>query len=84
MSDLMTVSVLDRSTWGTNLPYPMLRHVTISKICPCCGGKRGEPKVSRQYDNGDWRDVHTWRNPCGHIDKYSEVLKEASKLEEAA
>jgi len=82
MSDLMTVSVLDRSTWGTSFPYPMQREVNISKNCPCCDGERGKPKLTRQYDNGDYRYIHTWRNPCGHIDKYSEVLKEASKLEE--
>ena len=77
--DKMTVTILDRRTWGTSFPYPLQREVTISKICPRCGSKRGKPKLIRQYDNGDYRYIHTWDNPCGHVDKYSEVLKEAEE-----
>ena len=75
--DKMTVTILDRRFWGTGLPYPLQREVTISKICPCCGGERGKPKLIRQFDNVDYRYIHTWDNPCGHVDYYSDVLKEA-------
>ena len=77
--DTMTVKVFDRSTWGTSAPYPLVRTITISKTCPKCGARRGEPKIKGQFDNGDMHYIHTWHNPCGHIDMYSEVLKEASK-----
>lgn len=83
MNDKLKVTVLDRSTWGTNFPYPMQREIIISKKCPCCGAERGEPKLTRQYDNGDYRYIHIWKNPCGHIDKYTEVLKEAMEIKKS-
>lgn len=82
----MTVKVLDRSTWGTTAPYPLVRTVTISDRCPKCGGKRGEPRNHAQYDNGTMHYIHVWDNPCGHVDHYDKVLKEArerKKVEKA-
>ena len=46
-------------------------------VCPACGGPRGEPFPSHSYDGSRRLHVHGWHNPCGHVDKYSEVLKEA-------
>jgi hypothetical protein len=55
--------------------YPVA--IDIADICPVCGGKRGELKNHRFYEDGDWFDVDTWRNPCGHIDSYKNCLIEA-------
>lgn len=51
--------------------------IEISDNCPKCGAKRG---VNRwrglSYDGSRRLDVDCWSNECGHIDKYSEVIKE--------
>lgn len=75
---MMTVRVVDRNTWGTRGPYPVIRAVTISATCPQCGGPRGTPRPYTFYDNGDWHTCDRWENPCGHVDKYVDVLAEAS------
>lgn len=73
----MTVVVIDRSR-ATNYDYgPHLTTVTISRHCPICGGKRGEPRWHRFHENGDWHSVNVWDNPCGHVDTYDVVLREA-------
>lgn len=74
---MMTVRVVDRSTWGTMGPYPLIRCVTISTTCPKCGGPRGTPRPYTFHDNGDWHTCDRWENPCGHVDKYDDVLREA-------
>lgn len=50
--------------------------VTISDYCPKCGGKRGVPYKGFSYDGSRRLVVDCWENPCGHVDKYSEVREE--------
>lgn len=45
--------------------------------CPKCGAPRGEVKNGRSYDGSCVLICDTWQNPCGHIDKYCDVKKEA-------
>lgn len=74
-----TVDVIDRSTWGTSFPYPLIRTVTVRWICPACGGPRGEPQDTPFYENDQSLSSHRWVNPCGHIDYYPDVLREAQE-----
>lgn len=55
--------------------------VTLKWVCPKCGGPRGEPFKTVSYD-GSRRlyNVDGWKNPCGHIDYYSDLRKEASVM----
>jgi len=82
MSDAtMTVTVRDRAAearyWGRGLGGVILRTVTIAASCPRCGGPRGKPRVVRGCEDGEYYWVHTWDNPCGHVDDYPAVLAEA-------
>lgn len=83
----MTVTIRDRSReapWGYGLTSPVTRKVTISATCPKCGGPRGEPKGRNSCDDGAFYWVQTWSNPCGHVDMYDAVVREAATLAEAA
>ena len=53
--------------------------VTISDYCPKCGMKRGTDTLHKgfSYDGSRRLVVDCWNNPCGHVDKYSEVREEA-------
>ncbi len=53
--------------------------VEISDYCQQCGKKRGLPYDHQQYIDGATYSVNRWDNPCGHIDYYPEVIKEAQK-----
>lgn len=78
--DTMTVTIRDRSAeapWGYGLTAPITRMVTISAFCPVCGERRGEPRGMHQCDDGAWYWVQVWENPCGHIDRYADVVIEA-------
>lgn len=77
----MTVRVVDRGT-GRGYQFPMVRTVTISAICqtPECGGPRGEPYPHRFSEDGEWMTCDRWDNPCGHIDYYGAVLREAAEV----
>ena len=82
--DTTTVTVRDRSSeapWGVGLTNPITRTVTISAFCPKCGERRGEPRGSNQCDDGAFYWVQVWTNPCGHIDGYADVIKEAAARE---
>lgn len=57
------------------------KNVTVDWICPVCGGPRGEPYDTVSYDGSRRLSVHGWRNPCGHVDKYDDVRKEAEKAD---
>lgn len=73
-----TVRIIDRSGWGVpNASYPTVRTVSIAWVCPVCGGPRGEPSETNFIEDGEWLNVHTWSNPCGHVDAYQDVLIEA-------
>ena len=52
--------------------------IKLNWTCPVCGEKRGEPFWSRSYDGSRILHCHGWKNPCEHIDKYSDIRKEAS------
>ena len=53
--------------------------INISDNCPICGAKRGTPKNYHFCEDGDWFDVDTWENPCGHKDMYKDVYLESLK-----
>lgn len=84
LPDVMTVIVRDRAAeapWGYGMTRPVTRKVTISAYCqhPGCQARRGRPKNTRQHDDGATYYVHTWDNPCGHVDQYAAVVREARK-----
>lgn len=70
----MTVTIPDRSgsRWSVELST-----VTIPDACPACGGPRGEPTEHQFFEDGVTFTVDRWVNPCGHVDLYQDVLKEA-------
>lgn len=77
----MTVTVRDRSlepAWGHGMIAPVTREITISAYCPRCGERRGEPFGINSCEDGAFYWVQGWRNPCGHLDAYPSVLKEAA------
>lgn len=52
-------------------------YVRLRWICPRCGRRRGVVKSGVSYDGSLTLAVSAWENPCGHIDKYDAVLREA-------
>jgi hypothetical protein len=52
----------------------------ISDNCPVCGEPRGEIFGAYSYDGSRRLNVDSWRNKCGHIDKYSNVRKEGKRV----
>jgi hypothetical protein len=79
----MTVRVRDRSaesSWGSGLTNPVVRTVTISAYCPRCVERRGTPSNLNQCDDGAYYSVDVWKNPCGHVDAYAAVVKEAKEF----
>lgn len=84
--ETMTVRVRDRSAespWGVGRTNPAIRQVTIPATCRVCGGPRGVPRNMNQADDGAYYSVDVWDNPCGHVDFYSEVVKEADEFAKA-
>jgi len=77
----MIVRVIDRAAMdqrdGLSYGALIFRTVEISDTCPKCGGPRGIPYLAQYCEDGDWYQVHNWNNPCGHPDKYRDVIKEA-------
>lgn len=64
-----TVTIPARAEhWGQ---YPMT--VDLPWRCIHCGGPRGEPVKGLSYDGSLRLEVDTWANPCGHVEKYSEI-----------
>lgn len=55
-----------------------LHSVTVSLRwkCPRCGGPRGEVFRTISYDGSRRLSCDGWKNPCGHIDFYSDVRRE--------
>ncbi len=51
--------------------------VTLLWECPTCGGPRGEVFDGLSYDGSRRLGVHRWNNPCGHVDGYGAVRREA-------
>lgn len=60
-------------------PGNVLYKISISDYCPVCGGKRGEPFETISWDGSRRLAVDGWKNPCGHVDKYSAVREEYYK-----
>lgn len=58
--------------------------IEIADTCPICGGPRGEPKSYRFHEDGEWRVVDQWDNPCGHVDTYFNAWKESEALKAEA
>lgn len=52
----------------------------ISDNCPICGQKRGKPYGTISWDGSMKLHCDGWRNPCGHIDKYSDVRKYGERI----
>lgn len=81
--ETMTVRVRDRASekpWGIGFTDPCVRTITISATCPRCGSERGKPQNLNQAEDGAHYSVDVWTNPCGHIDAYVDVVKEARTL----
>lgn len=51
--------------------------VTLVWECPRCGGPRGDVFRTISYDGSRRLGCDGWKNPCGHIDFYSDVRREA-------
>lgn len=51
--------------------------VEVRWTCPTCGGPRGETFRTLSYDGSRRLGVDGWENPCGHVDKYADVRREA-------
>ena len=53
--------------------------VTVSLLweCPRCGGPRGDVFRTISYDGSRRLGCDGWKNPCGHIDFYHDVRREA-------
>ena len=52
--------------------------VTILDTCPKCAQRRGDVFETHSFDGSRRLNVSGWVNPCGHVDKYSAVRKEAA------
>ena len=61
-----------------------VRKIEIQDFCPKCKMPRGKNTIHkvRSYDGSRFVICDGWENPCGHIDKYSDVIKEAAILNE--
>ncbi len=51
--------------------------VTVLWECPQCGGPRGEVYDTLSYDGSRRLGCHGWKNPCGHVDTYAAIRREA-------
>lgn len=78
----MIVTVIDRKAmheaWGRPGLYTIItRKIEIPDTCPQCGGPRGIEtlRTDRTYEDGDVAFPHVWNNPCGHVDKYKDLLE---------
>lgn len=83
LPETMTVTVMYRNNWFGGDGWTYYPHtVTISARCPVCGARRGDPYPYRFCEDGAWLTVQKWENPCGHLDTYHAVLREAEQLKE--
>ena len=73
----MKVKVMYRNTMdgGDGWTYHAIT-VEIADTCPVCGGSRGKPHRKQYCEDGEWYTVDTWTNPCGHLDRYPDVIRE--------
>jgi len=57
--------------------------VTLAWVCPDCGGPRGHVTRTTSYDGSRQLGCDGWTNPCGHVDLYSNVRREAKAFQAA-
>lgn len=69
--ELRTVTIPAREEHGGTESVTL----TLPWRCIHCGGARGEPAEGTSWDGSCRLAVHTWTNPCGHTEYYSEVRK---------
>lgn len=68
-------ATLESGSW---VGYPVT--IEIGNNCPVCGGPRGKPYSYNFCEDGEWFTVDRWENPCGHIDKYGDCIREAQTI----
>jgi len=53
--------------------------ITIRLVwtCPVCAKPRGQIRRGTSYDGSRRLSCDTWENPCDHVDKYSDMRREA-------
>ncbi len=56
--------------------------ITVPWLCRVCGGPRGEPVSGISFDGSRRLQVHTWSNPCGHIERYVDVRRDYRNVSE--
>ncbi len=79
MNYFRTVTIVDR---GQTVSWTCrMLEVTVPWVCCTCGGVRGEPYGHNFHEDGDWLHCTRWDNPCGHVDKYSQVLAQAQEID---
>ena len=75
----MKVTVIDREemrkVWGTSAYSIVTTTLEIPDTCDVCGGKRGQPTPHRTHEDGETVYPDVWHNPCGHVDKYADIIK---------
>lgn len=49
--------------------------------CPECGGERGPVVQGLAYDGSVTLIVDTWQNPCGHTDRYADLVRDGVVLQ---
>lgn len=54
--------------------------VSLLWECPRCGGPRGDVFRTVSYDGSRRLHCDGWNNPCGHVDFYSSVRREAGVI----
>jgi hypothetical protein len=47
--------------------------ILVDWVCLKCGAERGKPFTTVSWDGSRQLNVTGWKNPCGHIEKYSTV-----------
>lgn len=52
--------------------------VTLQWACPTCAGPRGDIVAAISYDGSRRLHCDGWTNPCGHVDGYASVRREAA------
>ena len=52
--------------------------VALRWECPACGGPRGMVRPAISYDGSRRLACDGWTNPCGHVDTYTAVRREAA------
>lgn len=76
---MMTVKIVNRFWNDKSFRGLRIETVKIKPVCPECGGPRGTPKDYCFFEDGETHACNTWNNPCGHVDSYENVYKEATE-----